>query len=95
MNTNWKDLMMSLLEGQILEDWLHFEKFFKEVTTKPTRIDGILSTIGMVMLMVDVLYGYVIAEVPPKGSVSTWNISLVGKPTFTNIIVHDNGCIIF
>lgn len=75
MNTNWKDLMTSLLEGQILEDWLHLEKFFKEVMTKPTKIDGILSTTNVVMLIVDVPNVYVIARKPPKRSVITWNIS--------------------
>lgn len=75
MNINWKDLMISLLEGQILKDWLHLEKFFEEVTIKPTKIDGILSIIGVLMLMVDVLDGYVIVKMPSKGSVPTWNVS--------------------
>jgi hypothetical protein len=66
MNTNWKDLMTSLLEGQILKDWLHL---FKEVTIKPTKIDGIFSIVGVVMLMVDVLDGYAIVRVLVKGNV--------------------------
>jgi hypothetical protein len=94
MNTIWKDLMTSLLEGQILKDWLHLEKFFEEVMIKPTKIDGIFSTTGVVMLMVDVPDGYVIVGVPPKGNVPTdeWQENLLA---FANIIVHDNGCIIF
>jgi hypothetical protein len=75
MNTNWKDLMTSLLEGQILKDWLHLEKFFKEVTIKPTKIGDIFSIVGMVMLMVDVLDGYVIVGMLVKGNVWTWNDS--------------------
>ncbi len=62
MNTNWKDLMMSLLEGQIPKDWLHLKNFFEEVMTKPTTIDGILSTIGMDMLTVDVLMDVLLLE---------------------------------
>jgi hypothetical protein len=44
--------------------------------------------------MVDVPDGYVIVGVPPKGNVPTdeWQENLLA---FANIIVHDNGCIIF
>jgi len=61
---------------------------------KPTKIDGILSITSVVILVVDVLDGCVIVGVPPKGSVPTneWQENLLA---FTNIIVHDNGCIIF
>jgi hypothetical protein len=54
--------MMSLLEGQIPKDWLHLKNFFEEVMTKPTTIDGILSTIGMDMLTVDVLMDVLLLE---------------------------------
>jgi hypothetical protein len=62
MNTNWKDLMTSFLERQILEDWLHLETFFEEVMTKPIRINGIFSTANAIMLMVDVLMDMLLPE---------------------------------
>jgi hypothetical protein len=67
--------MTSLLEEQIPKDWLHLEKVFKEVTIKPNKINGLFSTVGVVMLMVDVPNGYVIVRMPPKGGVPTWNVS--------------------
>jgi hypothetical protein len=64
--------MTLLLEGQIPKDWLHLEKV---LTIKPNKINGLFSIVGVVMLMVDVLDGYVIVRMPPKRNIPTWNVS--------------------